>query len=103
MRENRYLAVADSGLEKLREKVFVIYSPDPFLCRKNAVPSSFPGAKIHRIFRIVKNCRNSLTALRTEESMSVYTHFQMNMPTVRMTKGSLNIKKMRLSHTDFHG
>ena len=35
--------------------------------------------------------------------MSVYTHFQMNMPIVRMTKGSLNIKKMRLSHTDFHG
>ena len=25
--------------------------------------------------------------------MSVYTHFQMNMPTVRMTKGSLNIRK----------
>ncbi len=37
--------------------------------------------------------QKQLDGFRTEESMSVYTHFQMNMPTVRMTKGSLNIKK----------
>ena len=54
MRENRYLSVADSGLEKLRENVFVTYSLGPFLYHKNTVPSFFPGVKIHRIFRIVK-------------------------------------------------
>ena len=54
MRENRYLSIADSGLEKLRENVFVTYSLGPFLYHKNTVPSFFPGVKIHRIFRIVK-------------------------------------------------